>query len=112
MLALLWDTVSEERHIKLKRVVIAEYVRDPQFMSSLLADILQRDEGLISWLQGSIDCGHIVNGDKWLIFEFIVGLIERFSELPRIYNQPIAAGEKKDNILNEIADLIICQYGS
>lgn len=111
MLALLWGTVSDERHIKLKRVVIAEYVRDPQFISSLLADILQRDEGLISWLQGAIDCDHIINGDKWLIFEFIVGLIERFSELPRIYNQQIAEGKKKDYILNEIADLIISNYG-
>ncbi|NRB40406.1 MAG: TetR/AcrR family transcriptional regulator [Pseudomonadales bacterium] len=112
MLLILWSTVSQMKLVKFKRVAIAEYVNTPEFMSPLIDEIKSRDEGLKAWLKGGMECGHIVNCNEKFAHEFIVGLIEQFAQVPRIFDHPSPEGETKDYIINEITDIFIMKYGA
>lgn len=107
-----WDVVSDDRLAKIKRVLIAEHIREPDFMRDILNDGWQRDEGLYAWMESAIQAGHVKDCDKYMASEFVIALIEHFAQIPQYYNARPPKTTKKESILAEIGDMFICKYGA
>ncbi len=107
-----WDVIGDDDFVKINRIIIAEHMKKPGFMTDILNEGTQRDEGLYAWMDSAIQAGHVKNCDKYMASEFIIALVEHFAQNPKFLNRPAPKGKKKDLILEEICAMFICRYGN
>jgi TetR/AcrR family transcriptional regulator, regulator of autoinduction and epiphytic fitness len=80
-----WAFYQQNDFIELARVVMAEYIRQPERAVAAMAQLEQQEGGLESWLKAAVAAGALDVPDLKLAASQFWGLFKTFSFWPKVF---------------------------
>ncbi|MCW8336008.1 TetR/AcrR family transcriptional regulator [Vibrio paucivorans] len=105
------DALYEEFGMPLARMLISEFIREPELAQEYLRLIHRRDDELEKWIQAAIKDGKLIEGDAAKMTKMLMCLYQGHFLWPQLVsNTPVAEPEVRSALLDDIIQLFLAGY--
>lgn len=103
-----WSYFQQDDFIELARVVMAEYIRQPERAVAAMAQLEQQEGGLETWLKAAMAAGKLDIPDLPLAASQFWGLFKTFSFWPKVFQLGSYDSQQQQIIDSNVTMFLAC----
>ena len=107
-----WDALTSERLIVLSRVILSEYMRNPEMSQQTMERIANSEDGLNAWIKAAAKDKRLKKINVDVAATILRGAIKEACHAPMLFcDLPAPSAKDKAFMLKEIVGMFLGRYG-